>query len=244
MEILQLIKNLLLPSNLGLILLWSGVALLLTKTRKLPLVLMIAGGGIVTIFSSGIIATSLLSPLEYSYPLAKIQQNTENQQIVLLASYVAEDNDMPLSSRINSHAAYRILETVHIYNQCEACKVIISGNGKSIDIYRQLLISMGVSDLDLYLDNNSRHTDESAVNLRKLIGSKSFYLVTSAGHMPRAMGVFKKLDMNPVPAPTDFSMPKNPLHAPIGLSSQHLYYSDLASNELMGLVWYKIAGRI
>ncbi len=245
MEILELIKNLLLPSNFAFIFFWAGVILLLFKRKKsLSLFFMIIGGSILTLFSSGVVVSSLLTPLEYSYPIVELQQNEEEQYIIFLAGYAADDENMPLSSRMNSHSAFRMLEVMHIYRRCKICKIIISGTDQAVTIYRDLFIELGLPEIDIGLDQHARHTESSAANLKKTLGNKPFYLVTSAGHMPRAMGVFRKLGLNPVSAPTDFSMPKNPWTAPIGLSSQHLYFSDLAINEIMGLIWYKFTGRI
>ena len=80
--------------------------------------------------------------------------------------------------------------------------------------------------------------------LRTLLGAEPFFLVTSAGHMPRAMGVFVKQGSRPIPAPTDFSLPKDPLAAHIAPNPLHLYYSDLAINEYAGLLWYYLTDKI
>ena len=40
--------------------------------------------------------------------------------------------------------------------------------------------------------------------LAQRLGNAPFYLVTSATHMPRSLGLFRHRGLRPVPAPTDF----------------------------------------
>jgi hypothetical protein len=58
------------------------------------------------------------------------------------------------------------------------------------------------------------------------------------------MGVFKKQQMNPLPAPTDYMSRKNYMAISYLPSPLHLYYSDLAVHEYLGILWYKLTDRI
>jgi uncharacterized SAM-binding protein YcdF (DUF218 family) len=69
-----------------------------------------------------------------------------------------------------------------------------------------------------------------------------FLLVTSAGHIPRAMGVFRKLGMNPRAAPTYYLTRRNWLAVQYLPSPLHLQYSDLAVSEYAALFWYRLNG--
>jgi uncharacterized SAM-binding protein YcdF (DUF218 family) len=68
--------------------------------------------------------------------------------------------------------------------------------------------------------------------------------VTSAGHMRRAIGVFRKNGMNPIPAPTDYQLPGNARYASWTTSPIHLAASDLAVHEYIGLAWYRLTNRL
>lgn len=243
---LELLRALILPSGCAVLLIAVALVLLLIGKRQRTAVgLLVASGCIVTIFSSSAVASLLLSPLEYRYPYLKDPaQYPQAKAIVVLTGYAATDALMPLSSYVNSSSAYRLLETKHIYLSCGQCEVIVSGYAEAAIIMRDLLTELGVPASKIRVDNRSSHTDESAYNLRALLGEQPFFLVTSAGHMPRAMQVFTKQGLQPIPAPTDYSLPKDPLAAQLTLSPLHLYFSDLAINEYAGLAWYYLSGKI
>ena len=40
--------------------------------------------------------------------------------------------------------------------------------------------------------------------VKEIVGKDKFILVTSASHMLRAMALFRKQGMEPIPAPTDY----------------------------------------
>jgi uncharacterized SAM-binding protein YcdF (DUF218 family) len=93
------------------------------------------------------------------------------------------------------------------------------------------MVSLGLSEQRISIDNSSNNTHESAENVKMLIGGERFILVTSAGHMPRAMGAFTKAGMNPVPAPTNYMSVKERRFMDYLPSPLHLVYADLAVHE-------------
>jgi len=243
---IEILQTVIMPSGFAtLLFLLALVLLLLRRRQKIAVVLLIASGSIFTAFSSGTVASFLLSPLEYRYPYLKNPSAyPQVNKIVVLTAYATEDALMPLSSYVNSSSAYRLLEANHLYRACAQCEIIVSGYDAAAVIMKTLLTELAVPAEKIQVDGNSPHTVNSALNLSSLLGNKPFFLVTSAGHMPRAMGVFIKQGMQPIPAPTDFSLPKDPLEASITPSPLHLYFSNLAINEYVGLAWYYLTGKI
>jgi len=240
------IKSLLMPSNFIIFCVLLGLILLCFKQLRRPAIGLLAGAGILlTLFSTGTVACLLLSPLEYEFPFVKNPEDyPEVRHIVVLTGYAADDPLIPLSSRVNSSSAYRLLETQRLYRACTKCDIFITGYDTATEIMKKLLVSMSVPEDKIQLESHSPHTYVSAQNLKPVIGSESFYLVTSAGHMPRAVGVFQKQGLKPIPAPTDYQLPKDFLNASISPSPQHLYWSDLAIREYGGLIWYKLTGKL
>jgi len=239
------IKELIMPSNFAIFCLFIGLILLYFQHLRKPAVILVATAGlIITIFSTGTMASLLLSPLEYEFPYVKNPaERPKIRKIVVLTHYVVNDPLIPLSSRISSSSAYRLLETKRLYNACPNCDIIISGGGEATPIMKQVLMSMGIP-ADKITEDDAVHTYVSAENLYKILGDEPFYLVTSAGHMPRSMRVFRKQKMHPVPAPTDFQLPNDIFSADIAPSPLHLYWSNLAVSEYIGMLWYKIRGKI
>ena len=71
---------------------------------------------------------------------------------------------------------------------------------KEADAAHKLWRELGVPESQMVFENQSRNTFENAVFTQALVHPKKgerWLLVTSALHMPRAMGVFRALGMNP-----------------------------------------------
>jgi uncharacterized SAM-binding protein YcdF (DUF218 family) len=235
---------LILPSNVCFGLVILGLALSVrARTRRAALITLVAAGALLVIFSSGKTATALLGPLESAYPRAP-HEPVPVEAIVVLTAYVANDPDMSLSDRPNPSSLYRVTEAALLWRHCADCVVIVSGRAPATDVMSEMLIALGVPRSRLQLENESGSTGDSAVNVARLLGDQRFYLVTSAGHMPRTMAAFAKAGMQPLPAPTDHRLPRTVEQAQWRLSAFHLECSDLAMHERVGMCWYRLRGRI
>lgn len=96
----------------------------------------------------------------------------------------------------------------------------------------------------LVVDGDSDSTAKSAEYLSNVAKGESLFLVTSAGHMRRAMGALRKRGLNPIPAPTDYKLPRLLRHSSWTTSPAHLQASDLAVHEYVAIIWYLLTGRI
>ena len=68
-------------------------------------------------------------------------------------------------------------------------------------------------------------------------------LVTSARHMPRSIGVFRKAGWSMVAYPVDYVTPQ-PVGMPLGFNvARGLGAVDAAAYEWIGLVYYRLTGR-
>jgi uncharacterized SAM-binding protein YcdF (DUF218 family) len=99
----------------------------------------------------------------------------------------------------------------------------------------------------LILEDRSRNTRENAAFLKPLLQQKPgerWLLVTSAWHMPRSVGVFRKAGIDIIPHPVDFSTTgsgADMLRFSRGFS-HGLGLTDLAVKEWIGLIAYRLAG--
>ncbi len=100
-----------------------------------------------------------------------------------------------------NEAAERVTEMVALMHRYPDAKVIFSGGSgnpfdqtvKEADILRRLLADMGVDDSRVIYEDQSRNTYENALyskHLAQPVEGQVWLLVTSALHMPRAMGCF------------------------------------------------------
>lgn len=85
---------------------------------------------------------------------------------------------------------------------------LIVGEDKSeAEHARPLLVTLGVPEPRLILETKSRDTYGNALLSRDLVKpapGETWILVTSANHMPRAMGTFRKLGWTVIPYPVDY----------------------------------------
>jgi uncharacterized SAM-binding protein YcdF (DUF218 family) len=234
------------PSGFGTALFLAGLgALVFRRTRSMAFPLVAGAATVLVVFSNGLTASLLSSPLEYSYPaLRDPQLRQEAKLIAVLTAYAADDADMSLSGKLNASAAFRVLEAANLWAARPDCVVVVSGSAIAADIMARQLRSLGIPDRALIVDGDSDNTAASAVYLSRLAGDRSLFLVTSAGHMPRAVGVFRKRGMNPIPAPTDYQLPRLARHASWTTSATHLQASDFAIHEYVAIVWYRLTNRI
>ena len=120
--------------------------------------------------------------------------------------------------RLNfSYAANRLTDAVQAYKRGIVRKLLISGgDGKLIgasypesELAKTFALDMGVKPEDILIEDNSRNTHENAVFSKQIlekqgITNAKILVFTSASHIPRAIGCFKKIGINGQPFPTSF----------------------------------------
>lgn len=242
----NIIKYFILPSNLIVLFLTAGIIFYFKKNfKKVGIYLIVLSALIYVIFGTGPVSFWLLGNLEYQYPYLSNPATIKSvENIVVLTGYAEENSEIPLSSKVNSASAFRLLEVARIFALSPHSNIIITGYGAVPNIMKNLLVSIGITNNKIIVENKSNNTFENAQNVLALIENRPFALVTSAGHMPRSMQVFKKLGMKPIPAPTDYLSRKNYLAINYLPSPIHLKYSDLAIHEYVAIFWYRITNRI
>ena len=88
----------------------------------------------------------------------------------------------------------------------------------------------------LLIENESRNTSENAINAAAMIHpnpDQSWILITSARHMPRAVGCFRASGFKVIPYSVDF----------VSKNGAPATYMNLAIKEWLGLIAYRLAGK-
>ncbi len=230
------------PSGIALVLFVLGLmSACWWRSRRLTPWLLGAAGLVMVVFSSGMTAAALMSPLEYRYPtLADPRQHPEARHIVVLTGWATDDPEMPLTGRLGTSTTYRVLLALELHRDRPDCDVVVSGDPVTAKVMGESLVKLGVPATQLRLENGSTTTAESAAHLPSFVGPEKFFLVTSAGHMPRTLAVFAKAGLAAIPAPTDHQMPKDWRKAEIMPSPNLLEISDLAVHEYLGTLLYRM----
>lgn len=147
----------------------------------------------------------------------------------------------------------RVGEALHLYRQKKISKIILTGGdvdygGTVVNestSSAKWLIAMGVSEADIITEEKSRSTLENASFVKEIVEARKipeFYLITSASHMRRALGVFKKLGMNAVPFPVDYRVAgqNKRIWKYFGLGKLNLL--KVAVHEYLGIAYYMALG--
>jgi uncharacterized SAM-binding protein YcdF (DUF218 family) len=240
----KLLASLLIPSTLGLALLALGLlALTWRRSRHVAGALLAAGAVVILVFSSGFVAAALMAPLEYEYPrLSHAARSPSVRHIVVLTGWAADDPAMPLSGRLNSSAAYRVLLALELHRERPDCDVLVSGDEITSRIMGEVLVKLGLPAERLRLENRSTSTAQSFVNFGPMLKGEAFFLVTSAGHMPRSMEYARRLGLTAIAAPTEHQQPRDWYRASAWPEPSSLWVSDLAVHEYLARAWLSLRG--
>jgi len=243
----DLLKYILTPSTIILFgLLFALVFTIIFKGKKIAKICLAISCLLYLILGSGPVSFALMKSLEYQYqPLIDDINNDQVEYIVVLAGYAENVHYLPPSSLINETSAYRILEATRIFNtKPELRKIIISGKNEIPTIMKSVFIATGVPSDKIEVETQSWDTSDSATNLDKLLANKAFYLVTSAGHMPRSITAFRKKQLKPIAAPTHFYSKQNIYATAYLPTPEHLHISDMAIIEYLATFRDYLAGYI
>jgi uncharacterized SAM-binding protein YcdF (DUF218 family) len=236
-----LLKLLVMPSTVMVLALLGALVLApWRQSRSVSLALASLAGAIYLVFGSGPVAHSLMAGLEYRHHAP--DPVPDLQHIVVLGAYGEQNPRVPLISQVNSHALVRVAEAARLAREHPKAVLTVTGGGETPGLMAEILLALGVSANRIAVDAASNSTYESALHLERRLERKAFALVTSAGHMPRAMMVFRGRGLDPIPIPTDHQTHGDIWRSPILPAPGQLHLSDLALHEYAALIWYRWRG--
>ncbi len=183
----------------------------------------------------------LLRPLETRFPVRQQIPTEQVAGIIFLGGFHLDSHVASLldsGSDIRPGMAERVMETVRLSKLNPEAKVLYSGGGAEAPLVEKVLIRLGIKRESIIIEDQSRNTAENA-RLSKIIAapkqSEKWVLVTSAFHMPRAMGAFRAVGFSVEADPVDFQSSK----ADVGAYQQ----VALALREYSALFVYWLSGR-
>ncbi len=190
-------------------------------------------------------------------PVALLQQDITSPYayaVVLGGGFAYTNNKYPDRIFFRNHVN-RLTECMELYQSGKIKKVIFSGGigglTKFKDIetehIRTFLIENNWPDSSILVESTSRNTFENALNVKAILDSnpigEKILLITSALHMPRAAGCFKKQGINFDVYPADYQQ-KDKLeyldYILPGMDAVHEW--DAIFHEWIGYMVYKWKG--
>lgn len=236
----------------GSILIWTGWARWGRRFVTVGAILLLLAG-------LSPLGNALILPLEDRFPRTDLDAPPPPTGFILLGG--AEDRLVGTARKAPTlnEAGERIIEAAILAKRFPAAKIAFSGGDAGV-LYKSsseaegasaLLTALGVPRDQLILEAAARDTYENAVFLKEELAKMGllspgtrWVLITSAYHMPRAMGAFRAAGFNAEPWPVDYrTRGRADLTRPFDKVSEGLRRIDVASREWVGLVAYWMRGR-
>jgi len=175
--------------------------------------------------------------------------------IVVLGGAINPDLTVARGAPEIGAAAERMTTAAVLARRYPDAKLVLSGGNANpinpqsteAEVGRRFLESLGVARDRIVIENRSRTTFENArytYNLLKPRPGQYWLVVTSAFHMPRAIGAFRAVGFDVHAYPVDWrSRGWRDAWIPFDSIGEGLEWVDLAAHEWIGLIGYRLAGR-
>jgi uncharacterized SAM-binding protein YcdF (DUF218 family) len=243
------------PSNLLLSLILLGCALTLFRRLR---AFGIGLAFIMTVVTIGLgllpISTYLMVPLEERFPPFQ-DDGKPVDGIVLLGGAVDASDSISRGQLIANESAERVLDTIQLAHRYPQARILISGGGGTVfgdgageaPVIADYFKSIGIDPARIIVEDRSRTTSENAFYSRDMVKPREgerWLLVTSAWHMPRAIGVFERVGFTVTAYPVDFRTGgASNNDRPFASISDGLRRLDVGAKEWAGLIGYYVTGR-
>ncbi len=226
---------------LSLLMILFGSTLVARKKQTGGLVIIITGLAVVYFFSLFPVAALLLRPLQKHYSRYQPARSPASY-VVVLGGWHKSNKRVPLSSQLSKDSLMRTVEAIIIYRQNPGSKLVLSGGEPKNDpvsnarMMAKLAVHLGVPWRDIILEERSKNTEDEARYIKHIVNAQCFVLVTSASHMLRAVELFKKQGLFPIPAPVNFLI-LNKIPLSLFPSVVALQSSEKSLHEYFGIIW-------
>ncbi len=242
------------PTNALVLLTTLSALLLFTRfARPARWLALLAGVGLVMGGMSPV-PYWLIRPLEDRFP--KLAITGEITGIIVLGGAITTTRGM---TSTNASAA-RMMDSAALALKHPNAKLVFTGGDSSLveeteadearteaEAASRFYQSLGIDPKRLILEDKSRNTFENAIFTKLLINQKPgerWLLITSAWHMPRSVGTFRKAGLDVIPYPVDFSTRGTARdYRQLNRGFSHgLELTDSVVKEWIGLIAYRLAG--
>ena len=179
------------------------------------------------------IGRALTVPLEYRFPISPSNSQVPPDGIILLGR-AGMSGIVVVSALSKDYPKARLFFS--------GFSTTDPDNEYRLKIFSQL----GGEPTRIYMDPRPRTTSEDALYAAALLKptrSERWMLVTSAMHMPRAVGCFRIAGFHVEPHPVAIGTDRSHPFSGFGPSSGALVDLDLAAKEWIGLIVYRLMGK-
>jgi len=243
-----------LPSNLLITIGLVGIALLLTRSRRLASWLVVTSLVLLVLFGLSPLGNALMLPLEERFPPWDASHGAPDG-VIVLGGVIAEDVSAARGAVALNESAERVTVAAELARRYPKLRIIFSGGtnallfdkGAEAGFAVRQLEDLGVARERIVAEEQSRNTVENAVFSRLIANpqpGQRWVLLTSAFHMPRAIAVFRAAGFPVEAYPVDWrTTGPMDLVRPYPSVSEGLRRTDVAVREWIGLLLYRLTGK-
>lgn len=243
-----------LPSNILITLGLIGIVLLATRFARAGRRLAVIALVLFAIAGLSPLGNAIILPLEERFPPWDASRGAPTGIISLGGALDTVVSQSRGEVALNE-AAERMTAMAELARRFPDARIVFSGgSGRLIydgvteaSLAARLFESFGIAKERILLEDKSRDTDENARFTKELVQPKAgerWLLVTSAHHMPRAVGVFRAAGFPVEAFPVDYrTRGAIDLIRPFSSAGDGLRRTDTAAREWVGLVVYWMTTR-
>ncbi len=242
---------------LGVITLSIAVTFILSFTRRMQLMRAILSGALILLFISSFTSLGqvMLSPLENRFVRPTPEPETITG-VIVLGGGMNGHVTLARGGYELAESGDRFVEAARLALRYPHAAIVLSGGDASLVgvtegdalVAPRLLSGLGVDPDRILVEGRSRNTSENAQFTAQIPAVRAggrWLLVTSAFHMPRAVGAFRKAGLSVEPWPVDYRT-QGVERFSIGRDDPLRAFGEfnLALREWIGLAAYRLTGRI
>ena len=229
------------------------VASAASKRRDVARGLAGLAGVVLYVFSTGFVASRMAQALE-STAQKTMRDDVTYDVVIVLGGLVDDQVTAVWGEPAYNDNVERLLVSYDLLRTGRARTAILSSGVGHLgtagvpesDTLVEQLVRWGIANDRLIAERSSRNTHENAVESKRIVderGAKNVLMVTSAFHMPRAAGCFRKVGLAVDTLPVD-RRTANPHFTPLELIPRagNLQESAHVIHEWVGRVVYRLRG--
>ena len=231
-----------------------GAILLLTRRAVLGRGLVAAAVLLLALSGFSPLGKLLILPLEQRFPPWDASRGAPDG-IVVLGGAIDPDLSAAHHRPILGRSGDRIVAAAALAHQYPNARIVYSGgnadligedSAKEADYALSMLEELGVDKTRLTGERLSRNTVENAEFAKAVAKPREgerWLLVTSAFHMPRSIGLFRKAGFKVEAYPVDWRASKSSMFSFFSIAIEGLELTHVAMREWIGLAAYWLTGK-
>jgi len=241
------------PDSLFVILLTLSLLLLLLRQTKKAVALLGLLTSCILFLSFFTVGDWFLYPLE-----SRFQHNPDLPEhvdgIIVLGGSIIPDRSIKWQQLETNQYHERLSSFIQLARQYPDAKLVFTGGNANPDrkmpteaeIAETYFIKSGIPAERLLMENKARNTAENVTYSKQLVSpqpNETWVLITTAFHMPRAMGILCQQNWKVIPYPVDHQTLQLKYSPSEYSLIEHADNLVIASHEWLGLLAYYLAGK-